>query len=133
MENLTQIVKNKLEEQNGFIKNNNYNVIKVDEYYCELEGILTKTSMNHLNVVHGGYLFGLADTAGGIAAMTSGKNVMTIDSSINYLRKTNGKKVLAKASAIKVGKTFSVFEVLLFNEEDEMVARATMTYYFLDY
>lgn len=128
MNNLTEIAKKTLEEVGGFIKANNYNVIKVEKNYCEMEGIITESSINHLNIAHGGYIFGLADTAAGIAAMTEGKNVVTIDSNINYLKKAVGTKIIATAKALKSGRTISVYEVLINNEMNELIAKATITY-----
>jgi acyl-CoA thioesterase len=125
----TKIAKDELKKDNGFIKNNNFNVIKVDTNYCELEGVLSNSSLNNLGVAHGGYIFGLADTAAGIAAMTNGGNVVTVDSNISYFKPTKGDRIFAKASALKVGKTISVFEVQVIDEKDDMVARATMTFY----
>lgn len=129
MNNLTEIVKQKLKELEGFISANNYNVIKVEKNYCEMEGIITKTSMNNLNIVHGGYIFGLADTAAGIAAMTEGKNVVTVDSSINYFKPAIGDKITATAKPLKLGKTISVYEVLIYNENNDLISKATITYF----
>ena len=131
MNNLTEIVKEKLNNIDGFIKSNNYDIIKVDDNYCEMEGLITKTSLNHLDIVHGGYIFGLADTTAGIAAMTEGRNVVTVDSNINYLKKANGEKIIAVARVLKTGKNISVYEVLINNENNELIAKATMTYFML--
>lgn len=125
----TKIAKDALKKDKGFINNNNYSVIKVEENYCELEGILSETSLNNLGVAHGGYIFGLADTASGIAAMTNGGNVVTVDSNISYFKPAKGERIIAKAKALKVGKTISVYEVEILDEKDDMVARATMTFY----
>ena len=131
MNNLTEIAKEKLKNLKGYIKANNYNIIKVENNYCEMEGIITETSMNHLGIVHGGYIFGLADTTAGIAAMSEGRNVVTIDSNINYFKPAKGNKIIAIAKSIKVGKTISVYEVYINNEENELLAKATITYYYL--
>ena len=125
----TKIAKDALNKDKGFINNNNYNVIKVEENYCELEGILSESSLNNLGVAHGGYIFGLADTAAGIAAMTNGGNVVTVDSNISYFKPAKGDRIIAKANALKVGKTISVFEVEILDEKSDMVARASMTFY----
>lgn len=125
----TKIAKDALNKDKGFINNNNYNVIKVEENYCELEGILSESSLNNLGVAHGGYIFGLADTAAGIAAMTNGGNVVTVDSNISYFKPAKGDRIIAKANALKVGKTISVFEVEIQDEKSDMVARASMTFY----
>lgn len=131
MNNLTEIAKKNMEEIKGFIEANNYNILKAEKNYCKMEGIITKTSINHLNIAHGGYIFGLADTAAGIAAMTEGKNVVTIDSNINYFKPAKGNKIIATAKILKSGKTISVYEVLINNEQEELIAKATITYYSL--
>ncbi len=129
MKNLTELAKNSLDKMTGFISANNYNVIVVDKNYCELEGIVTESSMNHLGIVHGGYIFGLADTAAGIAAMSEGNNVVTVDANINYFKPAKSEKIFAKAKAIKVGKTISVYEVLISDKEDNLLAKSTVTFF----
>ena len=131
MNNLTDTVKEKLNNIKGFIKANNYNVLKVENNYCEMEGIITETSMNHLGIVHGGYIFGLADTTVGIAAMSEGRNVVTIDSNISYFKQAKGNKITAIAKPLKIGKTISVYEVTINNEQNDLLAKATITYYYL--
>lgn len=131
MNNLTDTVKEKLSNIKGFIKANNYNILKVENNYCEMEGIITENSMNHLGIVHGGYIFGLADTTAGIAAMSEGRNVVTIDSNISYFKQAKGNKITAIAKPLKIGKTISVYEVTINNEQNDLLAKATITYYYL--
>ena len=45
-QDLTETTKNILKKYKGFITANNYKIIKVEENYCELEGIITDTSTN---------------------------------------------------------------------------------------
>ncbi|MBQ4570097.1 MAG: PaaI family thioesterase [Bacilli bacterium] len=135
MNEMTRIAKDALKDINGFIGNNNYNVIKVEEGYCELEGIISETSYNNMNIVHGGYIFGLADTAAGIAALSSvfgsDVNIVTVDASINYFKPAKGEKLIAKAKTIKPGKTISVIEVEIYNDKNDMVAKTSMTFYYI--
>lgn len=135
MNEMTRIAKETLKDINGFIGNNNYNVIKVEEGYCELEGIISETSYNNMNIVHGGYIFGLADTAAGIAALSSvfgsDVNIVTVDASINYFKPAKGEKLIAKAKTIKPGKTISVIEVEIYNDKNDMVAKTSMTFYYI--
>lgn len=135
MNEMTRIAKDTLKDINGFIGNNNYNVIKVEEGYCELEGIISETSYNNMNIVHGGYIFGLADTAAGIAALSSvfgsDVNIVTVDASINYFKPAKGEKLIAKAKTIKPGKTISVVEVEIYNDKNDMVAKTSMTFYYI--
>jgi len=128
---LTEYAKNKLNEYKGFMFANNYEVVKVSNNYCELVGNITESSVNHLGVAHGGYIFGLADTAGGIAAMTDGRQVVTINSSIDYLKTVKGNKIKAVAKCLKNGKRVSFFEVLIYDELDNLVAKSSINYIYI--
>lgn len=132
MEDLTKTAQEIVEKTGGFITNNNYKVLKVSENYCELEGTLTDTSKNHLNIAHGGYIFGLADTCAGIAAMTDFRTAVTIDANITYLKQVTGSKVKAIAKPLKVGKKISMFEIYIYNDKEELVAKANMNYCYID-
>ena len=136
MNEMTRIAKEHLEKDKGFIGSNNYNVIKVDENYCELEGVISESSYNNMNIVHGGYIFGLADTAAGIAALScvfeGNVNIVTVDANINYFKPGKGERLVAKANVIKPGKTLSVVEVEIYNDNNDMVAKSTMTFYYIN-
>ena len=131
MIDLTLLAKEQLKKCKGFIEANNYEILKVEENYCELEGTITESSTNHLGIAHGGYIFGLADTAAGVAAMTDGRNAMTINSSIDYLKVSKGNKLKAIAKCIKNGKTVSFFEVLIYDTEENLIAKANVNYFYL--
>ena len=129
--NLTELAKAQIKNDNGFIKNNNYNILKVEENYCELEGILTETSLNPFGIAHGGYIFGLADTAAGIAAMTNGKKAVTINSTIDYLNPGKGEYLKAIAKCLKSGKNIANFEVFIYDEKETLIAKSNINYYYL--
>lgn len=117
---------------NGFIKANNYKIIKVENNYCELEGKLTETSLNPFGIAHGGYIFGLADTAAGIAAMTDGRKAVTINSTIDYFNMAKSNKLKAITKCLKAGKNISNFEVFIYDEENNLIAKSNVNYYYLD-
>lgn len=128
---LTEMARSIVKQSKGFIEANNYEVLKVEENYCELEGTITETSTNHLGAAHGGYLFGLADTAAGIAAMTDGRTAVTVSSTIDYLKAAKTPKLKAIATCIKNGKTISFFEVKIYDEEENLVAKANVNYCYI--
>lgn len=127
---LTKLAKEQLKKCKGFIEANNYEIIKVEENYCELEGTITETSTNHVGTAHGGYIFGLADTAAGIAAMTDGRKAVTINSSIDYLKMGKGNKLKAIAKCVKNGASVSFFEVLIYDQES-LIAKANVNYFYI--
>ena len=124
-------MKNKLNEEMGFIKNNNYKVITLNEEYCEIEGLITEESKNPYGIVHGGYIFGLADTAAGHLAVTKGK-CYTLDGSIDFLRPSTGSKIIGKCHFIRSGKTIANLEVEIFDEENIMTAKARFNYFYFE-
>lgn len=130
-EDLTEYAKKLVKECHGFIEANNYEVLKVEENYCELLGTITETSTNHFGAAHGGYIFGLADTAAGIAAMTDGRTAVTISSNIEYLKAAKTKTLKAIATCTKSGKTISFFEVKILDAEEKLVAKANVNYCYI--
>lgn len=127
-QDLTEMAKQLVKECHGFIEANNYEILKVEENYCELLGTITETSTNHFGAAHGGYIFGLADTAAGIAAMTDGRTAVTISSNIDYLKAAKTKTLKAIATCTKNGKTISFFEVNIYDEDENLVAKVNVNY-----
>ncbi len=55
-------------ESNGFIKNNHYQLEEIKEDKVVVTAIITEEAKNPYGILHGGFIFGLGDTAMGIAA-----------------------------------------------------------------
>ena len=130
-QDLTQLAKQLVKDCHGFIEANNYEVLKVEDHYCELLGKVTETSTNHLGVAHGGYIFGLADTAAGIASMTDQRTAVTISSNIEYYKTAKTPTLKAIATCTKSGKTISFFEVNIYDEEGNLIAKANLNYCYI--
>ena len=129
---LTELAKERLVNDNGFVKCNGYNVVKVSKHYCEMEAVISDSSKNPFGIAHGGFIFGLADTAAGVAAMTDERMAVTVNSSIDYLKPGKGDKLLAKASVVKAGKAISVVDVLIYDSSLELISKATVTYFYIN-
>ena len=115
---------------NGFIKNNNYEIINADEKECIIEGNITDTSLNPFGIVHGGYIFGLADSTAGLLVNLFGKAVTT-NSSVNYLNKASGSKLIAKAKFLKRGKRVATCECIIYDEENKVIAKTITEYLYI--
>lgn len=121
-----------VENTRGFIKYNNMHIEELKDNYAKMYVDITEDSLNPSNIAHGGLLFGLADSVMGMVARTNGKNVVTINSQIDYLRPGKGKRITAIAEPLKVGKTTAVYKTEIYTDENILCATATGTYYFLD-
>jgi uncharacterized protein (TIGR00369 family) len=83
------------------------------------------------NVMHGGVIAALADTAAAIAAYTvvpRGAEVVTIELKINYLLPVAGGKVTAEGKVLRAGRNFIVVECDVRNHQGALAAKALMTF-----
>jgi uncharacterized protein (TIGR00369 family) len=83
------------------------------------------------NVVHGGVIATLADTAGAIAAYTVspvGSELATIELKINYLLPIAEGKVEAEGKVLRAGRNFIVVECDVRNAQGQLAAKALMTF-----
>ena len=83
------------------------------------------------DVVHGGVLAALADTAAAIAAYTvvpRGAEVATIELKINYLSAVPGGKIRAVGKVLRAGRNFVITECDVFNAKGSLAAKALLTF-----
>ncbi len=77
---------------------------------------------------HGGFQASIADTAGGIAAMTTmhavDEKVSTIDIRVDFLHGSEPKDIFAEAEVIKSGKRIVKVDVKLYHEKEKIIALA---------
>ena len=82
-------------------------------------------------VVHGGVLAMLADTAGGFAAnlaAPAGSRVATIEMKINFLEAVEHGEIRADARVLRQGRTTSVVDCDVTDEDGRLVSKALMTF-----
>jgi len=116
----------------GFTREMQMKVTEVTEEYARVEMPITKEHGNPIGSVHGGVIFALADTAGGVAATSKGSFVTTVTGNINYLNPAiNVEKLVATTKEIKVGKNILVYDVTVCDEKENVIAETRMTYYSL--
>ena len=114
------------DKDNGFIKNNNFKLIELNKEVAKVEYIVNESGLNSIGIVHGGVLFGLADTTAGALACMSGKFPVTTTSNINYVKSVSKGKVTAIAKAIREGNLLGVYEVKIYDEKDNLLCVATI-------
>jgi uncharacterized protein (TIGR00369 family) len=82
-------------------------------------------------VVHGGVVAMLADTAGGFASFLAappGSRVATIEMKINFLEPVADGAIEADARVLRLGKTTSVVDCAVTDQDGRLVAKALMTF-----
>jgi uncharacterized protein (TIGR00369 family) len=126
------------EDLNDFLEkefpqvNKDFEILKVTDKNFSM---LMHISSEHLRpgaTVSGPTMFLLADVTFYLATLSViGPKSLTVTTncSINFLRKPNEKNLISEARILKLGKTLSVGDVLIYSEDiDEPVAHASLTY-----
>ena len=117
----------------GFIKHTGIKTVELREGYAKGEIVLDERHANPIGSTHGGVLYTLVDTVGRAAATSRGRYVTTVSGNINYLRQAmKFKKMIGESREIKIGKKMCVYDVMITDENDREIAKATMTYFYLD-
>lgn len=81
--------------------------------------------MNAVNTVQGGAIFTLADYAFAAASNSNGFITLGINASISFFKSPKGKKLKAKASEVSSSRKLCCYNVDVFDEFDDLVARFT--------
>ena len=124
-------LRKKVGEVSGFVLNNGYRLVELSENYCVMEADIVEIATNPFGMAHGGFIFGLADTAAGVAAMSDGRVAVTSSSNIQYLRPADGKKIKAVAKCLKSGRSISVYDVEIFNEDNLLLSKVSVEYFYV--
>lgn len=85
---------------------------------------------NPMGTLHGGILCDIADAAMGIAQaslLQPGETFTTLELKINFLKPIWKAKLRAIGTVVKAGRTISLIECDVLDEQDKLVARASST------
>ncbi|MGI6110142.1 MAG: PaaI family thioesterase [Eubacteriaceae bacterium] len=125
-----------LREKNDVFPNELGIVIKkISAGYADGELVIRPDHMNVIHAVHGGVLFGLADTVCGNAAASYGIPMTTISGTMNFLNAAmEGKssKLFATAREIKHGRKICFYDVDIHDDNDRLIAQGTYTFFALE-
>lgn len=122
----------RLNSSSQYLQSNDMKVVDVGRGFARVEMIIDEHILNIHGFVHGGALFSLADTVAGSASFATGRDSVTLNGSINYIKPGRGGKLIGVATEISAGRTTGVYEVFIYNDEQTLLARATFTMFFLD-
>ena len=97
--------------------------------HARIRLLLTEAHMNAVGFLMGGVPLTMADFACAVASHYgpgAGQHV-SADAHVSFLNPCRGKELLAEADRIKAGKRLSWYEVLIRDELNTQIARATFT------
>jgi uncharacterized protein (TIGR00369 family) len=98
---------------------------------CAVVVMICHSGLNNiLGYTHGGAIFCLADTAVGLAHLASleaHQTATTVESKINFLRPALRGELQASARCVKKGRSLSLYECDVHDEQVRLVARISAT------
>ena len=97
---------------------------------CSLE--IRDSHRNAIGAVMGGTYFMLADFAFAVAANHEKVGCVSLQADISFLSPAKGKKLFAKATCIKEGKTTACYRVEVTDDLGNLTAAVTVTGYHLN-
>ncbi|MBQ9990462.1 MAG: PaaI family thioesterase [Lachnospiraceae bacterium] len=106
-------------------------VLEYREGYCRSKFAIKPEHMNPVGSIHGGFLFTIADTTGGIASVILGSDsaLTTINGNMQFLNAAiNCDTLLAEATVLKSGKRIVYTDVVIKGENGTVYAKGSYTY-----
>jgi acyl-CoA thioesterase len=108
----------------------NYRIILMEPGHSLFETEVTEHALNIYGHPHGGYLYTLCDTSAGMAAISTGVNVVTLRADMSYIRSAaKGDVLRVEGIAIHNGRTTKVVESSVYDQQGKLICKGTFTMY----
>lgn len=128
-----EILMNKVNKDTFFTKKTNLRIVELKEGYAKGELRVDESLQNGMGMVHGGCLFSVMDTTAGIAAMTHGDQVTTLNGQVHYLHEARDcNELYVVAQVVKAGRTIINYNVKVMTEKEKVVCQGSFEYFRLE-
>ncbi|MGC8497189.1 MAG: PaaI family thioesterase [Thermoplasmata archaeon] len=121
-----------LMDNDNFLKYLGGKVEKIEPGYCKIVLGFKDNLTRYGNIINGGVIATLADSAGGCAVLTvnDGRDQVTVNLNISYLSAIKSGPVSAEANIIRSGKNVAFAEISIYDGSGKKCATATGTWFF---
>ena len=117
------------EKKDRFSKLLGFKIVDIDKGYAKVEVEVKDIYLNGANVIHGGFLFSLADYAFALASNSRNNLSLAINANIIFHKAISNGKIYAIAKEIKDGKNVASYEIKIYENEKSIIATVTGTVY----
>ncbi len=120
-------------DKNAFAKMMGIEILEIREGYARGRLVMNELHTNIYGGMHGGCMYAFADTIAGIASISYGNYVSTIDGKMNYLLPVKDTEyVICEAKVLRQGGKIGIYNVTLTGDRKQVFATADFTYYRMD-
>lgn len=116
-------------EKDRFCAYNGIKIVEAKPGYAITKLEVTENHLNGVGVIQGGAIFTLADFAFAVASNTQGQVTLSINANINFFKSTNSKTVIAEAKEVSSNNKIVNYNVDVFDENKELLARVNVSGY----
>ncbi len=127
--NYTELARKRFSEDKFATDRTKIIIDEVDIDYAKCSLNIEECHLNANNTLMGGAIFTLADFAFAIASNIGGADTVSLNSHIDYISPPKGKKVVAETKCIKNGKKTCLFEIVVKDEDESLIAKVITTGY----
>ena len=124
----------KLDELNARCAYNRHNgivITDISDGLCVVDGELGPQTMNPLGMAHGGFVYSRSDVAAGALVSQFAPKLVTLSANMSYLRPSQGTRLRAEGRLVKKGRTVSVVDTFVYDDQDRLTARGTFEIYIM--
>ena len=114
---------------NPFMQHNHIHIGLVSADYAEVFLDIQPSSTNLYGFVHGGALFTMADCCAGLAVRSDGRQYVTQNSSVNFIRNVKCGRITAKGRVVSRGRHICVSSVDIYSDTDVLLLNSTFSMY----
>ena len=120
---LANIIVDKMLRGDAFSKWLGIEILDISTGYCKLKMKVRKEMTNGFNIAHGGITYSLADSALAFAANSDGIQSLSVETSINYIKKVmNGDTLIAETQELEKQEKTAYYLVKIVNQDGIYVA-----------
>ena len=117
------IIEDKMLKNDPFSQWLGIEIVLFDDQHCELSLLVRPEMCNGFGVAHGGITYSLADSALAFASNADGIKSMSIETSINHIKKVfAGDRLRARAELVEKTQKLGHYIIRIENQEKILVA-----------
>lgn len=117
------------EKNDRFAKLLGFKIEALEKGFAKVSTTIKEEHLNGADVVHGGFLFSLADFAFALASNSHNNLSLAISANISFQKAKPSGKLYAYAKELSDGKKIATYEVKIRDEEESLIASFTGTVY----